>query len=125
MPGAPGPRVLVAEDNAVNFELIHDLLVAAGHSVTWARDGEQALAQLSRTRFDLFVMDLHLPRVPGQRVIEAIRADPRHRDVPVLVLSADALSATGPEVLALGATRYLTKPFELREFRETIAALLA
>src|SRR6266851_5465671 len=70
-------EILVAEDNPLNFELVRDLLDARGHTVEWARDGEEALAKASSGKFDLLLLDLHMPRLDGLQVVRMLRATPR------------------------------------------------
>jgi CheY-like chemotaxis protein len=105
--------VLVAEDNPLNFELVRDLLDARGHSVEWARDGEEAL-RLARTgRFDLLLLDLHMPRLDGLEVIRAIRAEPPDRPLKVIALTADAMVGVREDLFAAGVDGYLSKPLDL------------
>jgi two-component system cell cycle response regulator len=105
--------VLVAEDNPLNFELVRDLLDARGHAVEWARDGEEAL-RLARTgRFDLLLLDLHMPRLDGLEVIRAIRAEPPDRPLKVIALTADAMVGVREDLFAAGVDGYLSKPLDL------------
>ena len=105
--------VLVAEDNPLNFELVRDLLDARGHAVEWARDGEEAL-RLARTgRFDLLLLDLHMPRLDGLEVIRAIRAEPPERPLKVIALTADAMVGVREDLFAAGVDGYLSKPLDL------------
>jgi len=106
-------NVLVAEDNPLNFELVRDLLDARGHPVEWARDGEEAL-RLARTgRFDLLLLDLHMPRLDGLEVIRAIRAEPPDKPLKVIALTADAMVGVREDLFAAGVDGYLSKPLDL------------
>jgi CheY-like chemotaxis protein len=116
--------VLVAEDNDLNFELLSAILERDGHRVGWARDGPEALTAIAAGPPDLIILDLHLPELSGLDVLKRVRADPLTCDVPVLVLTADAMVGTREEVLGEGASDILTKPFELNTLRSTIARLL-
>lgn len=122
---APAERVvLVAEDNALNFELISAVLEREGHGVRWARDGQEAVDAAAADCPDLMILDLHLPQLSGLDVLKRVRADPATNDLPVLVLTADAMAGTREEALGEGATDIMTKPFELKALRSTIARLL-
>ncbi len=106
-------NVLVAEDNPLNFELVRDLLDSRGYEVEWARDGAEAL-DLARTgRFDLLLLDLHMPRLDGLEVIRALRGDQPPSDLKVIALTADAMIGVREELFAAGVDGYLSKPLDL------------
>lgn len=109
----PTTNVLVAEDNPLNFELVRDLLDARGYAVEWAKDGEEALALARTGRFELLLLDLHMPRLDGLEVIRAIRAEPPPRDLKVIALTADAMVGVREELFAAGVDGYLSKPLDL------------
>src|ERR1700694_819494 len=119
------PQVLVAEDNEINYELVEILLESAGADPTWARNGEVAISLLATRHFDLVLLDLNLPLVSGREVLEFVMADPARAQTPVVILTADAMLETGPALLAAGASAFITKPFELAAFRDTIEKVLA
>jgi CheY-like chemotaxis protein len=116
--------VLVAEDNDLNFELLSAVLERDGHRVRWARNGPEAVTAVAADPPDLLILDLHLPELSGLDVLRRVRADPVTREVPVLVLTADAMAGTREEALGEGANDIVTKPFELNSLRSTIARLL-
>lgn len=117
-------RVLVIEDNEVNYELVSALLEVMGHEVKWAQDGEKGLDLASSAAYDLVILDLHLPRLSGHDVLEALRREPLTAELPVLVLTADAMLGTADHVVAGGASAYLAKPFDLGDFRAAVGRLL-
>ena len=106
-------RVLVAEDNPLNFELIRDLLDARGHEVEWARDGQEALDLASTGLFDLLLLDLHMPKLDGLEVVRAVRANPPPQPLKVIALTADAMVGVREDLFAAGVDGYLSKPLEL------------
>ena len=117
-PSSEGMRVLVAEDNDINALLARSVLKKAGHKVELVRDGKAAVETLTSAgaqRFDVVLMDLHMPVMDGLDAIAHIR---RHEEaegmppVPILVLSADGQEATRHGVLAHGATGFLAKPVD-------------
>lgn len=122
--GSTGPvaeslHVLIAEDNEINAMLARASLVKAGHRVEVVRTGKEAVDALSasggRQRYDVVLMDLHMPVMDGMDAIAHIRRHEEARDllpVPILVLSADNQETTRHSVLAHGATGFLTKPLD-------------
>jgi len=76
-------------------------------------------------RPDLIVLDLHLPDMPGSDVLKRLKAEPATREIPVIVLTADASTHQSEHVRQLGATEYLTKPLNVPKFLEIIADNLA
>jgi CheY-like chemotaxis protein len=105
--------VLVAEDNRLNFEVVREALIGRGHRVEWAPDGEAALALLESGRFDLLLLDLHMPRLDGLSVIRALRESPTKRELKVIVLTADASPGTREELIDAGVDGCLFKPLHL------------
>ena len=105
--------VLYVEDNPSNVRLVERLLERRpGTSLLVARTGEEGLALARAARPDLVLLDLHLPDLPGEQVLDVLLAE---QGVPVAVLSADALPTTVHGTLARGAVAYLTKPLVVAE----------
>ena len=75
-------------------------------------------------RPDLIVLDLHLPDIQGTEVLKRLKADPETREIPVIVLTADATRRHAAHVRRLGATDYLTKPLDVPRFLDAVAATL-
>jgi CheY-like chemotaxis protein len=123
-PAVTSRVVLVVEDNELNFELVSALLERDGFLLHWARDGSQALAAIAMYPLDLLILDLHLPHISGLDVLRRVRSDTATRDLPVLVLTADAMAGTREAVIAAGASEYLTKPFDASAFRAAIDRVL-
>jgi CheY-like chemotaxis protein len=117
-------NVLVAEDNAMNFELVHDLLDALGHTVQWARDGEEALTLARTGRFDLLLLDLHMPRLNGLEVMLALRDEASVANLKVIVLTADAMLGVRDEMFAAGVDGYLCKPLNIAVLVNEMEAVL-
>jgi DNA-binding response OmpR family regulator len=104
-------RILIAEDSELNFEMLAECIGEGEHQLSWARDGEQAIAELGAGQFDLLLLDLHMPRVDGFTVLRSLQ-DQGRKDMKVIVLTAD--DAVREETMALGADAFLTKPLDLR-----------
>ena len=117
--------VLYIEDNLANLHLVETLLSRIGTiEVITAMQGQLGL-ELARThRPDLILLDLHLPDMDGEDIARVLRGDEVTRDIPVVVLSADAYSSVRRRLLAIGVDAYLTKPFKVTEMTELVARLL-
>jgi len=119
-------RVLVADDNPTNREVIGKILERGGHTVTLANDGEQALDALQREAFDTVILDRNMPGVGGIEALQALRLMTRGRErLPVIILSADATPGTKREALEAGADAFLPKPVEALKLLEEIQTLCA
>ena len=114
-------KVLYIEDNLSNLDLVGQVLK---HYTTLeilpATEGQMGLDLATEHHPALVLLDLHLPDMPGVEVVERLRADPSTRDIPVVVLSADATAAAANEALEAGADGFLTKPFEVRNLVSVI-----
>jgi PAS domain S-box-containing protein len=122
-----GLRVLVAEDNAVNQRLTVALLTKAGHAVTVAGTGQQALEALQRESFDLVLMDVQMPEMGGLEAVARIRAREagRERPLPVIALTARAMPGDRERCLAAGMDAYLTKPLRSADLYAAIEGVTA
>ncbi len=117
-------RVLVGDDNEQMRRLIVELLLAEGYDVREAVDTGEVLEQVSRGQPDLLILDVHMPGGGGIEALTAIRSDPVHEGIPVVLLSGsvDLETDLASEV---GADAQLPKPFHIDELRETVESLLA
>ena len=135
-PNTPAPalrslrslRVLAAEDNAVNREVLAAMIGIDGHRVTFAENGVQAVAAMRQPGaagarpFDLVLMDLHMPELDGIGATRAIRAlDGPAARVPIVALTADAFAETRARCLDAGMNDFLTKPVGLAELSQLLA----
>jgi two-component system, sensor histidine kinase and response regulator len=122
VPKATRLRILLAEDNAINQKIASRLLQKAGHHVTLAPDGRQALAALDRENFDVVLMDVQMPEMDGFETTTAIRA--RERDngkrLPIIAMTAHAMQGDRERCLAAGMDGYFAKPIQARELIELL-----
>src|SRR5262247_4345958 len=118
----PDTRVLVVDDERSMRELLAIMLRQAGHDVTLAEGGEQAVEILKNEAFDLVITDLRMRKVDGLGVLRA--AKELSPSAVVLVVTAFASTETAVEAMKLGAYDYVTKPFKLDEMRLTIEKAL-
>ncbi|WP_344603629.1 response regulator [Streptomyces glaucus] len=122
VPGASG-RVLVVDDNKVIRQLIRVNLELEGFEVVTAADGAECLDVVHQVRPDAVTLDVVMPRLDGLRTAARLRADPRTRDLPVVIVSA----CTQYEVdtgLDVGVDAFLTKPFEPTELVRLVRQLV-
>ena len=115
-------RILVIEDEAVLCEQIATDLKSAGYTVDKALDGEEGLYLATEYSFDLMVIDLGLPKIPGMDIITKLRKDDNH--CPILILTARDHWQDKVEGLSAGADDYLAKPFHTEELVARINALI-
>jgi two-component system response regulator RegX3 len=114
-------RILLVEDEKTIRTTVAAYLEREGYWVTPAEDGQVALDEFEKHRFDLVVLDLMLPKVSGEEVCRAIRDA---SDVPIIMLTAKGEEADRIAGLELGADDYLVKPFSPRELVARVRALL-
>ena len=125
LPPTGSGRILLADDNADMREYVRRLLVARGYEVEAVDDGDAALAAARRRAPDLVLSDVMMPGLDGFGLLQALRADPQLRDLPVVLLSARAGEEARVEGIDAGADDYLTKPFSARELLARVGANLA
>jgi DNA-binding response OmpR family regulator len=116
-------RILLADDTADMRDYVGRLL-SARHEVDAVPDGEATLVALRKSRFDLVLTDVMMPRLGGFGLLRAVREDPRLADIPVVLLSARAGEEASIEGVHAGADDYLVKPFSARELQARIEANL-
>jgi two-component system sensor histidine kinase RpfC len=117
-------RILVADDNPTNREVIGRILERAGHAVTLVNDGEQALEAVERGAPDLVILDRNMPGMGGMEALQALRLMTRGRArLPIIMLSADVTTEAKREALEAGADAFLSKPIETTRLLEQIQSL--
>ncbi len=118
------PKILLVEDNEENMDMLSRRLVRRGYTVLGAGDGQQAV-DLARSQLpDLILMDINMPLLDGWEATRQIRAMPETRGLPIIALTAHAMSGDRTKALAAGCDDYHTKPVELPRLLEQIEALL-
>jgi two-component system, cell cycle response regulator DivK len=117
--------VLIAEDNAVNRELLRELLELRGYTVVEACDGEEALRKLSESLPDVLLLDLNMPVLDGVGTLQRIREDARFARLPVLAVTAYAMRGDRERILQTGFDGYVSKPIQAAELQQTLERLFA
>jgi two-component system cell cycle response regulator len=116
--------VLVAEDNAVNRELIRELLELRGYTVLEACDGQEALGIIERAQPDLLLLDIGMPVLDGFAVVRRIRESPRIARLPIVAVTAYAMQGDRERILDSGFDGYLSKPINPSSLTEELNRLL-
>ena len=117
-------RVLVVEDNDLNYELVQFILGKMGLSVFRASDGRKVLDMVQTEHPDLIYMDIQLPGIGGLELTRRLKADDVTRHVPVIALTAFAMLGDEEKALAAGCDAYLTKPVSSHQLRDTTERFL-
>jgi CheY-like chemotaxis protein len=117
-------KILIAEDNAVNRELLRELLEMRGHTVAEACDGEEALRMIEQTQPDLLLLDIGMPLLDGFGVMRKIREDPCFASLPVVAVTAYAMQGDREKILSSNFDGYLSKPVNARSLGEELDRLL-
>jgi len=120
-----GELILIVEDNEKNRRLVRDVLQFKGYRTLEAETGEAGLALARESRPALVLMDIQLPGISGLDALRELRADPATRDIPVMAVTASAMSQDRQKILAAGFDSYQSKPIAVKGFLEAVAALLA
>jgi adenylate cyclase len=117
-------ELLVVDDNRVNRLLVGRLLEQLGHRVAFAENGRLALERLRSHPADLVLLDIEMPEMNGYETLEALRADPRLRDVPIVMMSSVDEVDSVARCVEMGAEDYLFKPVNAVLLRARVTASL-
>ncbi len=123
--GAKILNILVAEDNAVNQQVIQGILRHAGHSVQMTASGEKVLDILDNDAdaVDMLILDMNMPKMSGLEVVKTVRFLETSHSLPIIMLTADATPEANTASMSAGADAFLTKPVDARALLERIASL--
>jgi two-component system cell cycle response regulator DivK len=115
-----GERVLIVEDNEKNTKLFRDVLQATGYSTVEATSGEDAIELAVAREPALVLMDVQLPGIDGVETLRRLRSDQRTAGIPVLALTAQAMSGDSERFLDVGFDGYLSKPVDIVELIQAV-----
>jgi two-component system cell cycle response regulator DivK len=118
------PKILLVEDNEMNRDMLSRRLQKRGYEVSMAIDGRQGVEMARAGAFDLILMDMSLPEIDGWEATRQLRAVPETRTVPIIGLTAHAMSGDREKALEAGCNDYDTKPVELPRLLAKIETLL-
>ncbi len=119
-----GARVLLAEDNEVNQLVASRILKNAGLVVEIAFNGLEAIEMLQKNQYDLVLMDIQMPEMDGITATKKIRAMPRFKNLPILAMTAHAMSGDRELSLKAGMNDHINKPINLKELFSSLAKWL-
>jgi PAS domain S-box-containing protein len=120
--GLEGKRILVAEDNKINFFVANKFLVGWGVKVTHVENGQLAMEVIEKEEFDLILMDLHMPILDGIEASRRIRksTNPKIKNIPIVALTAAIMSESHDKIDDLNINDYVLKPFKPNDLYERI-----
>jgi CheY-like chemotaxis protein len=118
-------KVLLVEDNEMNRDMLSHRLIRKGYDVVMAMDGEQAVAMAASEHPDLILMDMSLPVIDGWEATRQVKSAEATKHIPVIALTAHAMSGDREKALAAGCDDYDTKPVEFLRLLAKMEALLA
>ena len=117
-----GPRILVADDDESLVRTLTWILKEHGYEVVVCPGGEGLLAKLEETKPALLLLDIMMPKVDGLQLLERLKQDERHKDLPVLMVSSMPPEDATVKALGLGAADFIAKPFRVRELLARVEA---
>jgi CheY-like chemotaxis protein len=117
-------EILIVEDNPVNQKLIAFLLARSGYTFDLAENGAVALQRLAATSYRLVLMDIKMPVMNGYEATRALRADPRHADLPIIALTANAMKGEDDKCRQVGCNDYIAKPYSKDQILSAINRLI-
>lgn len=117
-------KILLVEDNEMNRDMLSRRLQRRGYEIVMAFDGEQGVAMAQSAAPDLILMDMSLPGIDGWEATRRLKADDQTKTIPIIALTAHAMSGDREKALEAGSDEYDTKPIDLERLLPKIEALL-
>jgi len=119
-----GELILIVEDNEKNLKLVRDVLQFKGYQTVEAGTGEDGVRLAKERHPALVLMDIQLPGMDGITALGRLRADPTTRAIPVIAVTASAMTHDRQKIMAAGFDGYQSKPIRVKEFLEAVRAML-
>ena len=120
-----GELILIVEDNENNRMLVRDVLQSRGYRTEESETAEEGLQLAQASRPALILMDIQLPGMNGMEALKLLRADAATREIPVMAVTASAMTLDRQKIMAAGFDAYQTKPINVREFVDAVRGVLA
>jgi CheY-like chemotaxis protein len=117
-------KILIVEDNEMNRDMLSRRLIRRGYQIVMAVDGAEGIAAANSENPDLILMDMSLPVVDGWEATRRLKAEPLTRAIPIIGLTAHAMTGDRDKAIAAGCDDYDTKPVELPRLLQKIETLL-
>jgi len=118
------PKILIVEDNEENSDALSRRLQRRGFEVVVAGDGKVGLAMAQSEKPDLILMDMNMPEVDGWEATRRLKAAPETQNIPIIAITAYALTGDRERALAAGCAEYHAKPVEFAKLQAQIEAIL-
>ena len=119
-----GELILIVEDNEKNRKLERDVLQFHGYKIAEAETGEEGVRLARETVPALVLMDIQLPGISGIEALRQLRADPLTQAVPIIAVTASAMTQDRQKIMAAGFDGYQSKPINLKEFVAAVRQML-
>ena len=119
-----GELILIVEDNEKNRKLMRDVLQFQGYQTVETETAEEGIHLAQESHPALILMDLQLPGMNGIEALAHLRADPRTKPIPVIAVTASAMTHNRPRILAAGFDGYQTKPISVKDFLQLVREVL-
>jgi two-component system cell cycle response regulator DivK len=116
--------ILIVEDNEKNMKLVRDVLQVKGYQTIEAGSAEDGIALAQAQKPDLVLMDIQLPGMNGIEALGVLRADPGTAGIPVIAVTASVMQQDRKQITEAGFDAYIGKPINLKEFLETVRAMI-
>jgi len=125
MSNAPHPsRILIADDNQQNCELLEAYLSDGEYDISFAYDGRQTLEKVAEQTPDLILLDIMMPKLSGYEVCQQLKSQPQTRDIPVLMVTALNEAGDIEKAVVAGCDDFLSKPVNSLELKTRVRSLL-
>ncbi|MDC0358217.1 response regulator, partial [Oligoflexia bacterium] len=116
-------HILLAEDNAVNQKLAVRILEKGGHTVQIANNGKEAVALFESGSFDIILMDIQMPIMSGEEALQQIRSSVAGQGIPIVALTAHAMSGDREKYISMGMDGYVSKPINRKQLLSELEKL--
>lgn len=116
--------ILAADDSASIRQMVSFTLNNAGYQVVEAVDGRDALEKLNTTQVDMLITDLNMPNIDGIELIRSVRQQPKHKFIPIIMLTTESQDAKKQQGKAAGATGWIVKPFNTTQLVDVIKKVI-
>ena len=117
-------KILLVEDNEMNRDMLSRRLIRSGHSVVMAGDGLQGMVSARAERPDVILMDMSLPEIDGWEATRRLKSDKTTRRIPIIALTAHAMSSDRQRAMEAGCDDYDTKPVDFQRLLSKIHSAL-
>ncbi len=116
--------ILIVEDNEKNRKLVRDVLQVKGYKTIETETGEEGIRLAQESRPALILMDIQLPGIDGITALRRLRAEPETQDIPIIAVTASAMTNNRESMLAEGFDGYQNKPISVKDFLEEMGRVL-